>query len=207
MTGHTKAGQFVQVKVGNSKPAFLAIASPPKTAAAGSLEFLLKYVEGSTAGLLCGLGKGDRVELSQVLGNGFPVERLCPADHVSTVLLFATGSGISPVRSLIEAGFDARKRLDVRLYYGTRNLKRMAYQDKFEEWESSGIKIVPVLSQPGDGWAGERGYVQAAFLRSKSISGPLQTGAVLCGQKEMAQDVTSILVAEGVLHDRILKNF
>ncbi len=34
----------------------------------------------------------------------------------------------SPIHSLLEAGFDARKRRDVRLYYGARNLDRMAYQ-------------------------------------------------------------------------------
>lgn len=205
--GHTKAGQFVQVKVGASKPAFLAIASPPQTAEYGALEFLIKQVDGSTAGLLCGLRKGDKVELSQVMGNGFAVDRLSPADQFSTVLLFATGSGISPIRSLIEAGFDARKRSDVRLYYGTRNLQRMAYQDKFKEWESSGVKIVPVLSQPGDDWTGECGYVQAAFAETEVLFDPLQAGAILCGQKEMAQDVTSLLIGKGLPEDKILKNF
>ncbi|KAJ8570212.1 hypothetical protein K7X08_006789 [Anisodus acutangulus] len=75
----------------------------------------------------------------------------------------------SPIRSLIEAGFGAYKRSDVRLYYGARNLKRMAYQDRFENWASSGVKVVPVLSQPDDGWTGEHGYVQAAFARAKII--------------------------------------
>lgn len=37
----------------------------------------------------------------------------------------------SPIRSLIESGFSATKRSDVRLYYGARNLKRMAYQVGF----------------------------------------------------------------------------
>lgn len=82
--------------MGDTKPAFLAIASPPKVAREGRLEFLIKdpEVEGSTAGLICSLGKGDKVELSQVLGSGFKVERLDPADDNQTVLLFATGSGI-----------------------------------------------------------------------------------------------------------------
>lgn len=34
----------------------------------------------------------------------------------------------SPIRSLIESGFGDNKRSDVRLYYGARNLRRMAYQ-------------------------------------------------------------------------------
>lgn len=34
----------------------------------------------------------------------------------------------SPIRSLIETGFNADERSDVRLYYGAKNLNRMAYQ-------------------------------------------------------------------------------
>lgn len=145
--------------------------------------------------------------MTQVMGRGFDVERISPPEEYSTVLIFATGSGISPIRSLIESGFSANKRPDVRLYYGARNLQRMAYQDRFKEWESSGVKIVPVLSQPDDNWTGERGYVQAAFARAKKIFSPQVTGAVLCGQKQMSEDVTSLLVAEGVSSEKILKNF
>ena len=37
-------------------------------------------------------------------------------------------------------------------------------QEKFKEWESSGVKVVPVLSQPDDGWRGETGYVQVRSI-------------------------------------------
>ncbi|KAL2652967.1 hypothetical protein R1flu_021095 [Riccia fluitans] len=206
--GFTKPGQFVQVKVGNVKPTFLAIASPPALAQKeGKLEFLIKDVEGSTASLICGLNKGDKVELSQVMGNGFPTERIMPAEEFKTVLLFATGSGISPIRSLIEAGFDAKKRSDVRLYYGARNLERMAYQDKFKAWEASGVQVIPVLSQPNEDWTGAQGYVQAFFSKQKGIANSSQTGALLCGHKQMALDVTALLEEEGVPKEKILLNF
>lgn len=207
MEGHTKAGQFVQVKVGDSKPAFLAIASSPKIAASGSMEFLIKAVEGTTAGMLCNLGKGDKVELSQVMGSGFRVDQIAPAEDYPTILLFATGSGISPIRSLLEAGFDAHGRKDVRLYYGARNLNRMSYQDRFKDWEASGVQVVPVLSQPDSTWNGAQGYVQAAFAGNKGVIVGSQTGAVLCGHKQMALDVTDLLVADGVSKDKILLNF
>ncbi|WCJ33243.1 FAD/NAD(P)-binding oxidoreductase [Euphorbia peplus] len=209
VTSHTRAGQYLQLRVPDfEKPSFLAIASPPSYAAKnGVFEFLVKSVAGSTAELLCGLKKGDLVELTPAMGNGFALERIEPPESYSTVLIFATGSGISPIRSLIESGFSANRRTDVRLYYGARNLKRMAYQDRFKDWESSGVKIVPVLSQPDDSWAGERGFVQAAFSRAKQIVSPLGTGAVLCGQKQMAEEVTAMLLADGVSNEKILKNF
>ncbi|KAL6577617.1 hypothetical protein OROMI_009945 [Orobanche minor] len=207
---YSKAGQYLQLRLQDpdSKPSFLAIASPPSIAESkGVFEFLIKSVAGSTAQLICGLQKGDIVELTPAMGKGFDIEQISPPENYLTVVIFATGSGISPIRSLIETGFAADRRSDVRLYYGARNLSRMAYQERFRDWESSGVEIVPVLSQPDDSWKGERGYVQAAFAKEKRIISPHSTCAVLCGQKQMAEAVTSILVADGVSAEKILKNF
>lgn len=121
------------------------------------------------------------------MGSGFDIDRISPPQDYQTVIIFGTGSGISPIRSLLESGFSADKRADVRLYYGARNLEKMAYQDRFKDWESTGVKIVPVLSQPDGQWRGENGYVQAVFARAKQIYSPLSTGAVLCGQKQMTE--------------------
>ncbi|KAL6193321.1 hypothetical protein ACLB2K_034405 [Fragaria x ananassa] len=206
-SSYTRPGQYLQLRVPDvEKPSFLAIASPPALAAKGVFEFLVKSVEGSIAELLCGMKKGDVVELTQAMGKGFEIDQI-PPENYPTVLIFATGSGISPIRSLIESGFNADKRSDVKLFYGARNLDRMAYQDRFKDWEASGVNIVPVLSQPQDGWTGQSGYVQAAFSRAKQAYNPLSTAAVLCGQKQMAEEVTSILLADGVASEKILKNF
>ncbi|KAG9449035.1 hypothetical protein H6P81_009000 [Aristolochia fimbriata] len=202
----TRPGQYLQLRVPDApKPVFLAIASAPSPRA--EMEFLVKSVPGTTSEALCGLRKGEVVELSMVMGKGYDIDQISPSEKFPTVLLFATGSGISPIRSLIEWGFGADKRSDVRLYYGAGNLERMAYQDKFKAWESSGIKIVPVLSKSDSKWSGERGYVQDAFTRNKRISAPKSTGAVLCGHQQMTEAVTSLLTSDGVSSDKILKNF
>lgn len=57
----------------------------------------MKSVAGSTAEALCALKKGDVVELSQVMGNGFDINRIDPPEKFDTVLVFATGSGIRSV--------------------------------------------------------------------------------------------------------------
>lgn len=94
---YTKPGQYLQLRLldPESKPSFLAIASPPSTAASeGVLEFLVKSVPGSTAELLCGLQKGDVVELTPAMGKGFDIDQISPPENYQTVLIFATGSGI-----------------------------------------------------------------------------------------------------------------
>lgn len=95
-TSHTRPGQYLQLRIPDvEKPSFLAIASPPSYAVEkGAFEFLVKSVAGSTAELLCGLKKGDVVELSQVMGKGFQLDRISPPEKYPTVLIFATGSGI-----------------------------------------------------------------------------------------------------------------
>ena len=64
LQGHALAGQFVQMKVGESKAAFLAIASPPGASSEGAMEFLIRAVPNSTADLLCNLNAGDKVSPS-----------------------------------------------------------------------------------------------------------------------------------------------
>ncbi|PWA45636.1 FAD/NAD(P)-binding oxidoreductase [Artemisia annua] len=66
-------------------------------------------------------------------------------------------------------GFSADKRSDVRLYYGARNLQRMTYQDRFKVLADSGVTVVPVLSQPEDGWDGESSYVQVQLYCLEEI--------------------------------------
>ncbi|PUZ75587.1 hypothetical protein GQ55_1G191600 [Panicum hallii var. hallii] len=128
---YTSPGQYLQIRVPSGageeiKPAFMAVASPPGTGA--RFEFLVKSVPGTTAERLCGLRDGDVVELGAVMGKGFPLDRITPPDAAQTVLIFAAGTGISTIRSLVEFGFGANERADVRLYYGARSLKTMAYQ-------------------------------------------------------------------------------
>lgn len=96
---YTRAGQYLQLRVPDApKPSFLAIASPPKLASArGVFEFLVKSVAGSTAEALCALKKGDVVELSPVMGNGFDISRIDPPEKFGTIVVFATGSGIRSV--------------------------------------------------------------------------------------------------------------
>lgn len=95
-TSYTRAGQYLQLRLPDvAKPAFLAIASPPSLAAGnGVFEFLVKSVAGSTAEILCGLGKGDVVELSPVMGKGFDLDQISPPEDYQSVFIFATGSGI-----------------------------------------------------------------------------------------------------------------
>jgi NAD(P)H-flavin reductase len=115
------------------------------------------------------------------------------------VLLFAAGSGIAPIKAAMESG-----QLDVkdgartaRLYYGERTADDLCFKDEFAAWEAAGFEVVPVLSQPDTNWKGRAGYVQTA-LEEDGIAIPRNSGALLTGQKGMAEAITDLLSKAGV---------
>jgi NAD(P)H-flavin reductase len=207
-------GQYVQLTLNNeTQPLFLAIASAPD-AESPSFEFLIKKTENN--GWMTGAQPGTQVTISQVLGNGFPIgEHLEGFKYdfpTQNILLFSAGSGIAPIKAAMEsgqlnvaAGEDGGGRT-ARLYYGVQTAADLCFVDKFQEWESMGFQVVPVLSRPGPGWNGRTGYVQNC-LEEDGVPIPRNSGALLCGQKEMAQSVTDILTKAGVFGGRILSNF
>jgi len=206
-------GQYVQLRLNeDTKPLFLAIASPPNKENA-SFEFLIKKTDGNE--WITSASAGTTVEMSQVLGGGFPMaENLEGFKYdfpTQNVLLFATGSGIAPIRAAMESGQlnvagSSTGGRTARLYYGVQNPDELCFVDQFGAWEQQGFQIVPVLSQPPADWEGRTGYVQAA-LEEDGVPIPRNSGALLCGMKGMAESVKDILLKAGVFEGRVLTNF
>lgn len=210
-------GMYVQLRPGDdTKPAFLAISCAPNVQ--GVFEFLIKDSEATR--WLAEVKPGDEVQVSPVGGNGFPTAKLDLLSYPPTpeedkpldLLLFATGSGIAPIRAAIESmlnGLNIRQRRSVKLFYGAWYPERMAYMDRFALWKGDGVEVIPVMSRPDESkepWTGRTGYVQDA-LKDIGVPHPRQTAALLCGKKEMTIEVKNYLLEQGVPEDRILFNF
>eukprot|EP00526_Cylindrotheca_closterium_P017880 CAMPEP_0113610856 /NCGR_PEP_ID=MMETSP0017_2-20120614/5247_1 /TAXON_ID=2856 /ORGANISM="Cylindrotheca closterium" /LENGTH=305 /DNA_ID=CAMNT_0000519767 /DNA_START=44 /DNA_END=961 /DNA_ORIENTATION=+ /assembly_acc=CAM_ASM_000147 len=205
-------GQYVQMILNeDTKPLFLAIASAPDAENA-YFEFLIKKTDNN--GWITDAAVGSQVQISQVLGNGFPMEENLEGFKfdfpTQNVLLFAAGSGIAPLKAAMESG-----QLNVggggggrtaRLYYGVQTSEDLCYVEDFAKWEQMGFQVVPVLSQPGPEWGGRTGYVQNC-LEEDGVPIPRNSGALLCGMKGMAESVTAILTKAGVFEGRVLTNF
>lgn len=56
-----------------------------------------------TPGDIVKLSAGDSLQISDVMGKGFGMSA-APPDQVDTLLIFATGTGISPIGSMLDAG-------------------------------------------------------------------------------------------------------
>ena len=71
------------------------------------------------------------------MGKGFQVKDRAPLASCPNVYLIATGTGIAPIRALINSGeLDIPNRESVALYYGYRNQDYCAYSEEIESWVS-----------------------------------------------------------------------
>ncbi len=196
---HLVPGQYVRVRLPEVGEGLFAIASPP--APAGSRwSFLLKSGSPLPEALIR-LPPGTHLEVSRPEGRGFPLEQ-ARGKHL---LLFATGSGISPIRSVIESvRLDRSAFGQVTLYFGARTPTAFAYTEEFHVWEASQIRVVRTVSRPGaSGWQGLTGHVQE-HLAEEPVENTL---AFVCGQSEMVQGVMLALEARGLPRGAIHLNF
>ncbi len=196
---HERPGQYVRVRLPGIPEGLFALASPP----GDTLQWdLLVKKDAPLTNALLALPLGERVEVSRPEGPGFPLEQAKGKD----LLLFATGSGISPIRSVIESIRQDRGAYGkVTLYFGARTPGAFAYMRDFAAWEQSRIHVVPTVSQPGaSGWQGLTGYVQAHLAGEPLAPGTL---AFVCGQQEMVQGVIQALRERGLPASAICQNF
>lgn len=58
----------------------------------------------------------------------------------------------------------------------------------------------------GPSWTGRKGFVQQA-IKEDGIRVPRNSGVLVCGHKEMGDEVKEIALKAGVLDGRVLSNF
>ena len=174
--------------------------------------------------------------VSAAMGDGFRLGSRAPACDTSVVFVFATGSGLSPIKALIEAsgedgGLDARSRKKTTLLYGCKSPAHLPFIDnEFAVWrafrDKFGIDEVVVACSGGAptgdeceqatalGLRFEEGYVQHVFKKQADeymsgvdVGSGDDVAVVLCGQKEMCGDVTAAFDELGISQDRMLFNF
>jgi CDP-4-dehydro-6-deoxyglucose reductase len=133
-----------------------SIASPPRHDA--SFEVAVTHVEGGTgSSRLHALVPEDVV---RVIGpQGFFTRK----PHGGPPSLFiGTGTGVAPLRSMIEAALTAGDGAPVWLLFGGRAEADLLYRAELLELaaRSSQLRVEQTLSRGSDAWSGRRGYVQ-----------------------------------------------
>jgi NAD(P)H-flavin reductase len=188
------AGQHIYLHIHEqdrlqSRP--FSIASAPRADHRFELCLNLRKAGGVSSRLFA-LRPGDKVQFTGPHGTFTLHEPLPP------VLVFiATGTGIAPIRAMLQHYFRQPDSREVWLLFGARNEADILYREEFESKsrEIRSFHFIPTLSRPLPGWAGARGYVQDHL--ESHLAGKKGLHAYICGRREMVHEVHRRLAALG----------
>lgn len=112
-------------------------------------------------------------------------------------LFIGAGTGLAPLRAMIQDALHAPVPVDIRLLFGARDESHMLWSDDIDRWRAAGhVAVDYTLSRSREGWRGLRGYVQShAVMLYARMNAP---DVFVCGRTEMVTDVVGSLTAHGV---------
>lgn len=190
-----EAGQFCtfRVVVGGA-PLLRCYSMSSAPAVDAELAVTVKRVPGGAVSnwMLDHLAAGDEVEVTFPAG----VFQLDPDED--ELVLFAAGSGITPVFSLLKtalAGTDRR----VRLLYANRDTDSVIFRRELDALVAQHGERLDVVHHLDV----ERGFVDAAATATFLGEVPVDAGHYLCGPPPFMDVVEAALLASGVARERI----
>jgi len=159
---------------------------------------LLTRNAGNVTSMIFKFNDKDKVFIRGPYGNGFPIKKL----KNKNLILFAGGTGIAPVTSLID--YVERNRKDfkeVYIYFGFRDIDHILLGDRIEKWKKNFKFVLTLDKKPEGNNDYETGYMQDLIEKYKpEIKGSV---AILCGPEIMMKLITDKLIGMGMKEKEI----
>lgn len=192
-----RPGQHMNIVLPDGTTRSFSMASPPR---GNEIDFHVRRIRGGrfTEKLLGELQPGDLLDVEIPLGTF----RYHDEDY-REILMVATGTGISPLKSILEALMDDPDCPPVSLYWGGRRPANLYLDEEIRSWGERlyEFRYHPVLSVPDGSWTGHRGHVQDAVKRDiADLSGH---SIYLCGSPAMIHDAKEAFLRMGASVDHI----
>jgi len=201
-----KAGQFLTVIVtidGKQERRAYSLCSSPHADAFPAIA--VKAIPGGkVSNYLCdwaAAGKG--IEILEPMGNFVFIPKPELKRHI---VLYAAGSGITPLFSIIKSALKMEPLSEVTLIYGNRNIDSIIFNEALTALVSANpnrLRVVHTLSAPPEKWYGASGRINAEMLdeildQTTPILPVAETLHFMCGPIGMMDTVKSVLAARGV---------
>ena len=197
-----KAGQAVLIGAPNAERRPYSIASSPELLKeTHSLELLIAMEsDGSLGPNLPDLTPGSPIDLEGPLGT-FVFPEKPPTQNL---LFVAGGTGIAPLRAMIDHALRGEPSHRLSLLYSARNGDEFAFSDELRAHEDSGRLELhcTVTRDDRTEWAGKRGRIGRAHFQSV-VHDPVNTLCFVCGPRTFVNESVSTLAALGVPADAI----
>ncbi len=152
-----------------------------------------------------------RLRPGQVVRCEGPVGDFVLAEGNRDLLMVATGTGMSPIKSMLLHLLDSRSSRRVRLFFGVRTTGDLFYTDLLRGLEAHypNFSSEIVLSSPDPSqWAGARGRVTHLIADRVRASDASHSEAYLCGSRAMIEECSALLRDKGFTDEHIhFENF
>lgn len=189
------AGQYAAVTFPGQPARDYSMASQP---GAGILEFHIRLVPGGRVSpyVLDSLKPGDQAVVEGPRGISFLRE-----NHTGPILALAGGSGLAPVKSIVERALAIGMKQPIHLYFGVRDERDLYMEDHFRalEEQHGNFVFTPVLSQPSAPTVRRTGFLADAVKADhRSLDG---ARAYLCGPPVMVETCMAALGEAGLARE------
>jgi len=114
-------------------------------------------------------------------------------ENKKQIVFLATGTGIAPIKSILDKLSETDATFDISLYWGNREPEDFFWQP---DYANLNLTYKPVLSKQNKAWAGEIGYVQNVFVNNNNRLDNIQIYA--CGSLEMISSSQNVLMEQGL---------
>lgn len=155
------------------------------------------------------LKKGDKIKVMEPMGQ-FTTE--FAADKKRHLVMFAGGSGITPMLSIIKSLLTQETNSIVSLIYCNRNIDSIIFKETLAQWETryeGRLHVIHILDEAPMNWQGYSGLLNHDML-SKLFEripnwGSEQTTYLMCGPEGMMKNVDTLLEARQISRNKIFK--
>ena len=191
------AGQYASLEFPGLPPRDYSMANRPDEAL---LEFHIRLVSGGavTPYVSRKLRAGDTLKVSGPYGTSYLREK-----HAGPILALAGGSGLAPIKSIVETALARGARQPIALYFGVRDERDLYLEDSFAALaaRAANLTFIPVLSEPSTPTRRRRGFLADAVKQDFADKGSLALDgakAYLAGPPVMVETAMAALVERGV---------
>ncbi len=161
-----RAGQYVEfILQGGVRRSYSMANAPGRLGSPPAIELHLRHLPGGrfTDHVFGAMKERDILRLEGPFGSFFLRE-----ESAKPILLLASGTGLAPIKAIVEQLQDRGNTRPTVLYWGCRR-KADLYQHAWclqAAAEMPSLRYVPVLSEPApeDAWAGRTGFVHEAVM-------------------------------------------
>jgi len=132
-----------------------------------------------------------------------------PLDKAGPSLFVATGTGVTPMRSMLEDALARGDRHPLWMLFGVRHEEDLIYRAELDGLarEHGNVRVEYTLSQGGDAWTGRRGYVQTharALWEELAARGEGTPHTYICGLQRMVGAMRDLLRKDMALERQLV---